>query len=264
MECKNCNLILAEEQSYCNDCGAKVVKHRLTLRNLWGEVSERFLNYDNTILKTFISIFKDPVDVIDGFISGVRKKYLNPVNYVALTATYSGLLFYLIKKFRPEFYSNLNFQGQNSEAFSEFMNNFMEFQGLMYFLSIPFMALVSMIVFLNIKKYNFTEQTVIYMYTGSQSSVITSTLVLAALPFYEIAPLWLNFVTYVVMIALNAYVLKRLFKLSVKRIILKTLLFLFVGLTVYILLVVFFGILAGAYFIITGEIPEAFAPQNMK
>ncbi|XLS28420.1 DUF3667 domain-containing protein [Flavobacteriaceae bacterium M23B6Z8] len=264
MECRNCNLMLADEQKFCSDCGAKIIKQRLTVKNLWGEISERFLNYDNTILKTFTSLFKRPAEVIDGFISGVRKKYLNPVNYLALTATYSGLVFYLIKKFRPNYYSNLNFQGQNNEAFAEFMNNFMDFQGFVYFLSIPLMALVSVVVFLNIKKYNFTEHTVIYMYTGSQTSVLTSTLILISLPFCEVAPLWLNAVTYTIMIGFNAYVLMKLFNLSLKGILLKTLLFLFVGTTFYILLVVFFGLLLGLYVIITGNIPEAFAPPNLK
>ncbi|WP_340203079.1 DUF3667 domain-containing protein [Ascidiimonas sp. W6] len=260
MKCRNCNLDLKEEENFCKECGAKVIRNRLTLKNLWAEVSERFLNYDNAFAKTFKDLFSKPVEVIDGFILGLRKKYVNPVNYVAITATYSGLVFYLIKKFRPGFYGNLNFQGQNQEAFSEFMNGIMDFQGFLYFLSIPFMAIVSMIVFMNIKKYNFTEQNVIYMYTGAQSSVLTSTLILLTLPFYTVAPLALNIITYAIMVGFNGYVLKKLFNLSLKRILFKTLVFFFVAFTIYIMLIVVVGLMIGAYFLITGDIPEAFIP----
>jgi hypothetical protein len=262
VECKNCGFSMTREQNFCSSCGAKLIRNRLTLKNLWHEVSERIFNVDNTFIKTFKALFTNPEEVIDGFIGGVRKKYLNPINYVAITVTFSGLVYYLIIKFRPDFYSNLNFQGQNKEAFSESMANIMDFQGLIYFLSIPLMAVISMIVFLNIKKYNFTEHNVIYMYTGAQSSVLTSTLIIILLPFYAVAPLWLNISLYVIMIGFNAYVLKRLFQLNAKRLIIKTLYFLLVALVLYIILVVFFGILIGIYAAVTGNIPEAFVRAN--
>lgn len=260
MECKNCGTQLITEKSFCATCGAKVITKRLTLGNLWAEISEKLLNLDNTILKTFRDLFKKPEAVIDGFISGVRKKYLNPVNYVALTATYSGLVFYLLSKLRPDFYSKLNFQGQNQEAFSEFMNNLMDFQGFLYFLSIPLMAIISIVVFINIRKYNFTEQSVIYMYTAAQCAVLTSTVLLIAMPFYEVAPLWFNGLTYLIMIGFNAYVLKGLYNLSLKGILLKTLFFLVVAGAFYVIIVMFIAIIMVIYMIATGNVPEFFVP----
>lgn len=263
--CKNCGAALTENQHYCHHCGAKVITKRLTVRNLWHEISEKLLNVDSTIIKTFRDLFTKPEEVIDGFIYGVRRKYLNPVNYVAIAVTFSGLIYFLVRRFRPDFYSALNFQGQNEQAFSETMSGIMDFQGFIYFLSIPLMALISMIVFINIKKYNFTEQNVIYMFTGAQAAVLTSTFILIILPFYEVAPLWVNFGTYGIMIGYNAYVLKRLFSLSAKRLIVKTLIFLFVAGTFYIFLVVIFGLIFAAYMLITGEFPAGFEPPpNLK
>lgn len=94
MDCKNCNNSLPIACSYCPDCGAKVIRNRLTLKNLWSDVTERFFNLDNTILKTFLHLCTTPDVVIQGYISGVRKKYMNPIGY--LNSGTNRIRFYVI------------------------------------------------------------------------------------------------------------------------------------------------------------------------
>ena len=84
MDCKNCGTILTSENNFCNFCGAKVIHNRLTVSNLFEDFKEKFLNVDNAFLRTFISLFKRPDDVINGYIEGTRKKYINVINFIPM------------------------------------------------------------------------------------------------------------------------------------------------------------------------------------
>ena len=80
MNCKNCHTELSEHDDYCRNCGARIIRNRLTFRNLFEHLSETFFNYDNKLLRTLIDLIKKPEDVIVGYINGVRKKYVNPIS----------------------------------------------------------------------------------------------------------------------------------------------------------------------------------------
>lgn len=64
MDCKNCNTPLVENQNFCPVCGGKVIRNRLTIRNLFEHFSATFLNYDNKFLQTFICLFTKPEEII--------------------------------------------------------------------------------------------------------------------------------------------------------------------------------------------------------
>lgn len=91
MQCQNCSTIITQNGNYCPNCGAKVIRNRITMRNLITDFSEEFLSFDNKFLKTFIDLFKKPEVVIGGYISGVRKKYVNAISYFAIALTITGL-----------------------------------------------------------------------------------------------------------------------------------------------------------------------------
>ena len=84
MNCKNCDANLNQNSDYCNNCGAKVIRNRLTIKTLFSHFSEQFLNYDNKFLQTFIHLFTKPEDVIGSYINGTRKKYVNVISYFAI------------------------------------------------------------------------------------------------------------------------------------------------------------------------------------
>ena len=97
MNCKNCHTDLQENDDYCKNCGGKVIRKRLSFKNLFEHLSETFFNYDNKLLRTFVQLIKNPEDVIVGYINGVRKKYINPISFFGLSLTLSGFLFLLLK-----------------------------------------------------------------------------------------------------------------------------------------------------------------------
>ena len=76
MDCKNCNTSIIEGNDFCGFCGAKLIRNRLSIKNLVIHITEQFFNYDNKFLKPFTEIIKNPKDVIDGYIKGTRKKKL--------------------------------------------------------------------------------------------------------------------------------------------------------------------------------------------
>ena len=63
MNCKNCNSTLRTDYSFCPDCGAKVVRQRITNKSLIYDFLERYFNLDNTFLKTIWHMLIKPEEV---------------------------------------------------------------------------------------------------------------------------------------------------------------------------------------------------------
>ena len=103
MNCKNCNTEITEKINYCPQCGARIIKNRLTPTILVNQLNEEVLSLDNKFLATFIDLFKRPERVIDGFIFGLRKRYLNVITYYAISLSLLGLQIFILKSFFPEF-----------------------------------------------------------------------------------------------------------------------------------------------------------------
>jgi len=186
MECKNCELPLRTDYSFCSNCGAKVIHNRLTLKNLWYDVTERFFNVDNTFVKTFKHLFSRPDDVIVGYIKGTRKKYLNPISYFTIAVTLGGLFVYIYTEFFPDALDfkflypdpeKLNDADKLGLDFQKKINTYLfKYQSLFYIAMLPVLALISRLVFFNKKQFNLSEHFVINIYAYSQMSMIINTI----------------------------------------------------------------------------------------
>lgn len=256
MECKNCQTELSDQDDYCKSCGAKVIRNRLTLKNLFEHISETFFNYDNKLLRTFVQLFKHPEDVIDGYITGTRKKHVNVISYFALAITISGFYLIIIKKFFPETFDFSQMTAPGQEDFQKNWNsNVQEYQSILMMLYVPLYALMARITFFNIKKYNYTELLVIFMYIQAQIS-IASAIVVITLGLLGISSSFVGMLMVPLMIVYSAYVLKGLYELNASNIIVRTLLFFVVlGIAFVITTIIVFGIL---YF--TGDLQGMFGP----
>ena len=256
MICKNCHTELSTKDDYCKSCGGKVIRSRLTFRNLFEHISETFFNYDNKLLRTFVQLFKQPEDVIDGYVNGTRKKYVNVISYFALAITISGFYLIIVKKYFPETmdFSQLAYPGQ--EEFQKKNMSFIEeYQSILMMLYVPVYALMARITFFNIKKYNYTELLVVFMYIQAQIS-IASAIVVISLGLLGISSSIVGMLMIPLMIIYSAYVLKRLLEISATDIIVRTLLFFAVlGVTMVVITIITLVIL---YF--TGDLQETFGP----
>ena len=157
MDCKNCSFPLDDSNEYCGFCGAKVIRNRLTIRNLLAHFSEQFLNYDNKFLQTFIHLFIKPEIVIQSYIDGTRKKYVNVISYFAIAITVSGLYIFILNKFFPECLELPDFMPSEQQEFQNKGMTFMqEYQSLLMMLYIPLYAIMAKMVFIG---FNFPEPT---------------------------------------------------------------------------------------------------------
>ncbi|HPF12124.1 MAG TPA: DUF3667 domain-containing protein [Flavobacteriaceae bacterium] len=225
MECKNCDHPLLEIDHYCRVCGAKVIRKRLTLKNLWVEFSEKFFNIENTLLKTYVALFTKPGEVIDGYNKGVRKKYLGVFNYFALAVTLSGIQLFILRKFFPESLDISVFTAQNVPEGTFNVDWVYDYYSLIVLVNLPIYALMAYLVFYTLKRYNFTEHLVSMTYIITQYS-ITSAFIITPLcmlgnNFYIIGSLF-----NLLLLGYTAYCYKKTLKLSWEGILLRTLLFL--------------------------------------
>jgi len=259
--CKNCHTELIEGAEFCHSCGAKIIRNRLSFKNLFEHITETFLNYDNKLLRTIIYLFKNPSDVIDDYVKGVRKKYVNPLSFFGLALTLSGLSLFILNKF---YINDIDFSMLimkdnpiNEDVFMETQSSMQEYNSLFYSALIPFFAIISRIVFLN-RTYNLTEHIVIYLYTMSLMSlisvVLSQVLLLIEPDLYIIS----GFAIFIFMFLYHCRLFKQLFELSWGALVMKTAIFL--GL--FFILYMGLSILYFVYLVLSGTIQlSEFAPK---
>jgi hypothetical protein len=241
MDCRNCNNQLPENSDFCNLCGGKVIRNRLTFKNLFQYFTETFFNYDNKLLRTFIDLFKKPEEVIENYVSGVRKRYVNPVSFFGIILTINGLNVFLIQKFYKKYVDAAEFAKDIESANNEFTQKItvltsdisLEYASLFFSLLIPIAALISLIVFFN-KKYNYTEHIILYLYSMSIYSILSVIFGQLTLLLVPKNYIYFGFVMVLFLCIYHCYIYIRLFKLSIAQLILKTLMFLVIGFTLYI------------------------------
>jgi len=230
--CKGCGAYMSLDQRFCNECGAKRMYNRLNWRVLTQDFTDRFLNLEAQFPKTFMALFTKPEDVIDGYINGTRKKYISAFSYFAIALTITGIYMFIMRSW----YLDDAFLEQSMKASSpevidtdvtwikDFMDVFLEYQSLLTFLSIPLLALISRMVFWNYQKYNFIEHLVIYLYGYSQIQIVSS--VIGVFLYWSSSmQMVFSLILTFFMIIYIAFVLQKMFTLSIEKILLKTLLF---------------------------------------
>lgn len=256
MHCKNCISTLKASQNYCDECGAKVIRNRLTPKVLIQQVNEQLLSFDNKLLSTFIDLFKEPESVIVNYINGTRKRYIDVIQYFAIALTLAGIQVFLMTTFFKDalefdIYEPLaNSPSQDKNPFKDM--NFeitSNFQGLIYIVSVPFSAFATWIVYYILKdrRYNYTEHLVINLYYSAQIIIISAFgsilfLILGLNYLYVSAILTLPTFIYL------AYVLKRVFTDSLWETFAKFLLVMVIYLISYLfvgVVLVLIGLLIG-------------------
>ena len=248
--CKNCDTPLNLDQTFCSSCGAKRMYNRLNWSNLTEDFADRFLNIENNFLRTFFALFKKPEDVIGGYIDGMRKRYLSAFSYFAISLTITGLYTFVFRKwFMTDDMFNQGLTAADgvdikgtTEATKELMNWVFEYQSIITFVTIPFYAFVSKLVFWNYKKYNFIEHVVIYLYVYSHTQIIASIISMLFI-WSSVAQVLVSTLLTFAYIGYTVFVLKRLFDLTIEKALLKAVLFLVI---LVIMSALFFGI-AGAF-----------------
>ncbi len=208
MQCKNCGHNLRTDYSYCPNCGAKVIRNRITVKNLWFDIVDRYFNLDNTFLKTFSHLFTKPQVVIEGYINGIRRKYLNPISYLGISLTLSGFIVFLMKKKKDLLNFDVFGAGLSQNYQDKVFGFVFDYQAIFFILYIPMMAIAAWLCF-RAKKYNFSERIVIFMYSLAHFSLsifLPSVIILLLVPEKY---LYLSFFSIVLMFGYSGYVIKK-------------------------------------------------------
>jgi len=258
MNCKNCHTKLSVESDFCNSCGAKVIRNRLSFRNLFEHISETFFNYDNKLLRTFVDLFKRPEIVIGGYINGLRMRYVNPISYFALAITLSGLYILILNKFFPEALDFSVFAVEGQEELQRQNVSFVqEYMSVFMMLYVPIYALMARLSFIGLKQYNYTELIVVFMYWQSQTSILSAiTILIGAILGISNGMVSLCLIPFMLFYA--AYILKRLYRLTFGQLILRTLLFFVVLGVVSIIIIIIVAIIM----FITGDMQQMIEAQR--
>ncbi len=181
MNCKNCNFGLNDKDNFCVNCGAKIIRKRITVKGLFSNLLDA-LGWDSNFLVTLRFLIYRPQIVIREYIDGARKKYANPFAFFAITVALSLFVFNQFSEELYELSSELNFQQpdftdntatNDSKGFmfgfkdqKEFNDAVMTFQMKYYniisFLFLPLFTLFSFLVFR--KPHNFGEHLIINTY----------------------------------------------------------------------------------------------------
>ena len=173
MVCKNCENTLRTDFSYCPDCGAKVIRNRITFKNLWFDIIERYFNLDNTFLKTFLHLLTKPEQVVESYLSGTRRKYLNPISHLAISLTLSGFSLFLMKKLAWDKIDFTGFGGNmSSEGMQKIMNFTLDYSAVVNLMYIPIVAFAGFAMF-NKKGYFLSEHLVTAMYSLANFSILS-------------------------------------------------------------------------------------------
>jgi hypothetical protein len=90
ISCKNCGSTSID--NYCSNCGQKIYTKRFTLKNFLHVFLDAF-NIEKGFIHTFILLFTKPGVLINDYINGKTKSYVNPLKYLLIIA---GLFAFLM------------------------------------------------------------------------------------------------------------------------------------------------------------------------
>ena len=242
MNCKNCKLDITENDNYCPNCGAKVIKERITIKSLFSNLLHA-LGWDSNFFVTLRFLLLKPQTILKEYINGTRKKYTNPFTFFAISLAISLFVFsqfsdqfvqmsvapYIQQTEQSENTSTPDINNKGFRLFgyankAEFMKANAEFQlnyyNLISFLFLPLLALITFIVFG--KPYNYGEHLVINTYISTITTFLGVLLFIVSLlvniDIFGMGVLIIMFLYY-------SYVYKNIYELTFWQLLVKILKF---------------------------------------
>ncbi len=199
-------------------------------------------------------MFSKPEIIIQGFISGARKKYMNPVSYFAIAITLSGLLFYVLRNWYNVNLTQVNGNPENTPN----MDFIFDYQALISYLMMPIYALMTWVLFLDKKKLNYTEHLVANAYVTAQVSFLQVLICLPLFGFFDIDYQTFNWFYLLLSIIFQFYVFKKLFEIGMGSTLLRALGYL----VMFGIIFMAIGIVVALLAFMTGKLnPEDFVPK---
>lgn len=258
MNCKNCKSELNKNDKFCNECGARVIKERITIKSLFSHLLVS-LGWDSNFFITLRFLLSKPQTIIKEYINGTRKKYTNPFTFFVISLAVSLFVF---NQYSEQFIlmstttniqqtnelenvsasiannnkKGLEILGYKNQA--ELQKSIAEFQlkyyNLISFIYLPLFTLIAFLVFR--KPYNYGEHLVINTYfLGITTFFGVLTFIFSLITKYNIL-LYGSIFTFFY----YSYAYKKVYELSFGKLLQKILKF--IG--VLLLVIIVFGIIS--------------------
>ncbi|TCI92688.1 DUF3667 domain-containing protein [Tenacibaculum sp. M341] len=271
MNCKNCDHALEDDDLFCENCGAKVIKERITTKFLLRELLAS-LGWDSLYWRTLKKMFTKPQEVLTEYVGGTRKKYINPFSHLLIgTALFLAVInifkkdfdniLYAINKEQVELskkdltkikgtisdaeFKDLTRRKETAVMVLKYNDFMLKYFNIIVLLFIPLFAFISKLTYK--KPYNYGEHIVMnaYLYGTSMYFSIT-VLILAVL----IHPKIYYSTTFIFMIY-YLLVFSKIYKHSFGKAILKLLRFLLLFLLTMLVFMLLLGIIIAIVMIAT-------------
>jgi len=264
MDCRNCKVTLSENADYCQSCGAKVIRERITLKGLKSDFFNNVLGLDNLFVRTLTRFIIAPNKVISEYILGTRKRYMNPFAFLVIGAALATFVYNFFSDRYIELmlstqdesvyeqlfsFSNpkldkdtleyqekyLSFKEEQIRINTSVQNFMLKYFNIIVFLLIPLYTFLALMVF-GKKKFNYGEHFVVNSYLFGFGMFSGTFFFLLGLLIHPS----IYFVSSLVIVCYYLFSYKKLGEYSIEQIILKFLKFI----VVLILSVIIIGILA--------------------
>ncbi|WP_350286469.1 DUF3667 domain-containing protein [uncultured Croceitalea sp.] len=236
--CLNCSKTVSKDASFCSNCGAKIVKERITLKRILSEVVETIFGWDNKYFFTVRSLVLKPHVVLEEYVSGIRKRYVHPFTFLIIGATlmlfsFTFFLDYLIEGlqgFNADVISWLDQYIKSSDGSIKNGNNPLEDvqnsqEAILRYFNVITMALIPVYALFTYliyrKKYNYAEHLVFNCYLQGTSILLTLIVFYISLVTHPMVYITTSYIT----ILLYLYTFGKLLKLGAGQSIIKLLLF---------------------------------------
>ena len=268
MNCKNCGHQLEEGLGYCNNCGAKVISERITLKQLRNDFFNDVLGLDNLFLRTIRTFAVAPYQVILDYVAGTRKRYINPFAFLAIVAAISTFVF---NTFSEEYISRIDLtqdesmyedifaminQGRDKNS-AEYQQEYIEYRdssietsrnlytlllryfNISVFLFTPVYALLAFLVF-GSKPFNYGEHLLANAYLVAFGLLIGTLFFLASVAIHPSIYMYSSIIT----IAYYLISYKKIAELSIKGILFKFLKFILLSIG-FLIVIGFVSVILG-------------------
>jgi len=164
MICKNCGTEAVDK--YCSHCGQLTSTSRISVKEILWNFWDVFTHAGHGIFGVIGKLTTKPEIVAKEYISGKRKKYFSPVKYLIVIVSLSAILILNYSRmglpFEPSFPSDSKVDDVIEQDFLNH-NNYK----VQLFLSIPLVALVSLLMFRR-SGFNYAENLVLNTYLFAQ------------------------------------------------------------------------------------------------
>ncbi|MFX0556331.1 DUF3667 domain-containing protein [Maribacter sp. CXY002] len=243
MSCKNCTSDITIDSVFCNQCGAKVVNDRITIKGILVNFTSNIFGWDNTFFLTFRKLIKAPQEILSEFLNGTRKKYMNPFTFLGIGSAIALFAFnfftndYLalqvdsnkqsIELMGDMFANQLgddfdatSFKKEQLEQITNTSAFTLKYFNLFVLILIPLYTFMAKLVYG--KPYNYAEHLVINSYIQGITFWVTT--IMFIISIYTFSSIY--FLTVVLSILFYSYVYGKLYKLTFGQSVLKIIIFL--------------------------------------